>query len=132
MLVEVQRHLRRGEEQRIRQLRDLARAERLPLLATNGVLYATARAARRCSMFSPACAITRTSMPPAGCSARMTSGTSNPPRKWRELFRDLPEAITTPSRSRSGWNFSLENLGYEFPTSPCRRAKPKRAFCGSR
>jgi error-prone DNA polymerase len=41
VFIEVQRHLRRGEELRITQLADLARAEALPLLATNGVLHAT-------------------------------------------------------------------------------------------
>ncbi|HEY8965520.1 MAG TPA: PHP domain-containing protein, partial [Candidatus Methylacidiphilales bacterium] len=38
--VEVQRHLRRGENEIVRSLRDLAGAHALPLVATNGVLYA--------------------------------------------------------------------------------------------
>ena len=41
VFVEIQRHLRRGEERENDALRDLTAAARLPLLATNGVLYAT-------------------------------------------------------------------------------------------
>src|SRR5207245_10078726 len=40
VFVEIQRHFVRGEEQINRQLVDLARANRLPLIATNGVQYA--------------------------------------------------------------------------------------------
>ena len=40
VFVEIQRHFVRGEEQINRQLVDLARANRLSILATNGVQYA--------------------------------------------------------------------------------------------
>ena len=41
LFVEIQRHHRRGEDRTVRALRDLAEARGLPLLATNGVSYAT-------------------------------------------------------------------------------------------
>src|SRR5262245_11229596 len=41
VFVEIQRHLRRGEDRIQQRLIDLARAQHLPLLATNGVLHAT-------------------------------------------------------------------------------------------
>src|SRR5947207_8817008 len=40
VFVEIQRHFIRGEERINRELIDLARTHRLPLLATNGVQYA--------------------------------------------------------------------------------------------
>src|SRR2546422_4418726 len=40
LFVEIQRHLRRGEDRVNRALIDLARAHKLPLLATNGVVHA--------------------------------------------------------------------------------------------
>src|SRR5688572_7200966 len=41
VFVEIQRHLRRGEDSRNQRLIDLARQQGLPLLATNSVLHAT-------------------------------------------------------------------------------------------
>ena len=117
VFVEIQRHLRRGEELRQRRAASISpHAERLPLLATNGVLYAQRRSSARCSMSSPACGITRISMPPAGCSAPMPSAISKPPRADGAALSPIcRRRSTTPCGSRSGCNFSLENLGYEFP-----------------
>ncbi len=39
-------------------------------------------------------------------------------REMRELFRDLPEAITNTERLADRLQFSLENIGYEFPDFP--------------
>ena len=64
VFVEIQRHLLRGEERANQSLIDLARAEQLPLLATNGVRYATASGHQVLDVL-PAFASTPISMPPA-------------------------------------------------------------------
>src|SRR5204862_545994 len=38
--------------------------------------------------------------------------------EMREIFRDLPEAIENTSRLAERLTFSLENIGYEFPSFP--------------
>jgi len=50
--IEIQRHLIRGEEQINRQLIDLADSYHLPLLATNGVRYATAHGRQVLDVFT--------------------------------------------------------------------------------
>ena len=102
-----------------------------------------------CSMSSPACGITRISMPPAGCSAPMPSAISKPPRRCAALSRSARRRSTTPSRLAERLEFRLENLGYEFPAlSACptgetmdvvsarsvydgRRARPLRHVCAA-
>ncbi len=113
--VEIQRHLLRGERQVNRRLVELAAATGLPLLATNGVCHAEPPGAR-CWMFLVASAITR----------RLDrAGTLLSPNNQRhlkdgaamsELFADLPEAIANTGILAERAGFSLENLGYDFPT----------------
>ncbi len=69
VFVEIQRHFIRGEERINRELVDLARAYRLPLIATNGVQYAKpyGRTDARSWTFLPAFASTRTSTSPENC-----------------------------------------------------------------
>ncbi len=52
--VELQRHFHREEEARNHAAVEIARSLNLPLVATNGVRYATPAAARTAAMSSPA------------------------------------------------------------------------------
>jgi error-prone DNA polymerase len=117
VFVEIQRHFIRGEERINRQLVDLAIHYRLPLLATNGVQYAKPYGRQVLDVFT--CVREHTHLDAAGKLL-----TQNAERhlksdaEMRELFRDLPEAIENTSRLAQRLTFSLENIGYEFPSFP--------------
>ena len=114
VFVEIQRHLRRGEERENDALRDLASASGLPLLATNGVLHATRDERAVLDVFT--CARNHTHLDAAG---RLLS--LNDERHFKNaaqmarLFADMPDAITNTVRLADRLGFTLENLGYEFP-----------------
>ncbi|MEY2554991.1 MAG: error-prone polymerase [Verrucomicrobiota bacterium] len=117
LFVEVQRHFVRGEEQINRQLVDLARANRLSILATNGVQYAKPYGREVLDVFT--CIREHTHLDAAGkLLAQNAERHLKSDREMRELFRDLPEAIENTARLAERLIFSLENLGYEFPEFP--------------
>jgi error-prone DNA polymerase len=131
VFVEVQRHLRRGEELRMRELVDLARAERLPLLATNGVQYAIPQQRGVLDVFT--CARHHTNLDAAG---RLLSANSERYLKsadeMAELFRDLPEAIDQTVALGERLEFNLADLGYEFPTFPVPEGETMGTFLRQR
>ncbi len=117
VFVEIQRHFLRGEERINRKLIDLARAYRLPILATNGVQYARPYGREVLDVFT--CIREHTHLDAAGkLLTRNSERHLKSDREMRELFRDLPEAIENTSRLAERLTFSLENLGYEFPEFP--------------
>ena len=117
VFVEVQRHLRRGEERIHHGLIDLARAHHLPLLATNGVLYASPAGRQVVDVFT--CLRHHTHLDAAG---QLLSVNSERKLKSAEemaaLFADLPEALTNSVRLADRLQFTLDDLGYEFPKYP--------------
>jgi error-prone DNA polymerase len=114
VFVELQRHFLRGEERINRQLIDLARAHRVPLLATNGVQYAKPYGREVLDVFT--CIRKHTQLDAAGkLLSQNAERHLKTDREMRELFRDLPEAIENTSRLAERLTFSLENIGYEFP-----------------
>src|SRR6266542_3248504 len=114
VFVELQRHFIRGEERINRELIDLARANRLSLLATNGVQYAKPYGREVLDVFT--CIREHTHLDAAGKLLTQNAERHlKSDREMRELFRDLPEAIENTSRLAERLTFSLENLGYEFP-----------------
>ncbi len=127
VFVEVQRHLRRGEEARIRQLVDLARAEHLPLLATNGVLHAQREQREVLDVFT--CARHHTHLDAAGrvLSANDERHLKSPAQMTR-LFRDLPEALDNTVALAERLQFQLGDLGYEFPHFPVPDGGAESAF----
>src|SRR5438093_166001 len=117
VFVEVQRHFIRGEERINRELIDLAYANRLPLLATNGVQYAKPYGREVLDVFT--CIREHTHLDIAGkLLSQNAERYLKSDRQMQELFRDLPEAIENTSRLAERVTFSLENLGYEFPEYP--------------
>jgi error-prone DNA polymerase len=114
VFVEIQRHHLRGEERLNNALIALARTERLPLLATNGVLYAEPAGRQVLDVFI--CLRHHTHLDAAGLLLAANSERHlKPPEQMRALFHDLPEAIDNTLRLAERLEFSLENLGYEFP-----------------
>src|SRR5436309_1000467 len=117
VFVELQRHFIRGEERINRELIDLARANRLSLLATNGVQYAKPYGREVLDVFT--CIREHTHLDAAGKLLTQNAERHlKSDREMRELFRDLPEAIENTSYLAERLTFSLENLGYEFPEFP--------------
>jgi error-prone DNA polymerase len=117
VFVELQRHFIRGEDRINRELIDLARANRLSLLATNGVQYAKPYGREVLDVFT--CIREHTHLDAAG--KLLSQNAERHLKSFREMqkiFRDLPDAIENTSRLAERLTFSLENLGYEFPTYP--------------
>src|SRR2546423_8773908 len=112
--VEVQRHFLRGEDRVNRALVDFASKFRLALIATNGVQYAKPYGRQVLDVFT--CIREHTHLDLAGKLL-----TQNAERhlksdaEMRAIFRDLPDAITNTERLADRLQFSLENIGYEFP-----------------
>src|SRR5947207_9343906 len=117
VFVEIQRHFIRGEEQINRKLIDLARANRLPFLATNSAQYAKPYGREVLDVFT--CIREHTHLDAAG--KLLTQNAERHlkcDREMRAVFADLPEAIENTLRLSERLTFSLENLGYEFPEYP--------------
>ncbi len=115
--VELQRQLVRGEERRNRALIDLAGHHGLPLLATNSVQHATPDGREALDVFT--CIREHTHLDAAG--TRLTSNAERHLKsaaEMQQLFRDQPEALTNTLRLADRLEFSLENIGYDFPNYP--------------
>lgn len=115
--MELQRHSIRGEEMLVRAKRDLAEQAGLPLLATNGVAYAERKNRGVHDVFT--CLRLHTTLDEAGRNLAVNGECHIKSGKEMErLFSDLPEAITNTARLAEELEFTLENLGYEFPRYP--------------
>jgi error-prone DNA polymerase len=115
VFVEVQRHFRPEQEHRNQTAVDLARQLKLPLLATNGVLYATAD--DRYVLDALTCVKHKSTLDEAGRSLQINGERHiRSAKHMAQLFRDLPDAIANTRELSSRLEFSLEKLGYEFPT----------------
>jgi error-prone DNA polymerase len=114
--VELQRHGSREQEARNQYLVELAKGK-LPLLATNGVTHATP--ARRELQDVLTCVRHKTTLDEAG---RLLSINSErylkTPREMCRLFGDLPGACANTLELAARLDFTLEDLGYEFPRYP--------------
>ena len=117
LYVEVQRHRVRGEERNVTFLRDLAASQSLPLLATGGITHADRSARAIADVFT--CLRHHTTLDGAGrllapnAERQVRSG-----RFMTEKFIDLPAAITNTARLADRLDFTLRDLGYEFPDYP--------------
>ena len=117
--VEIQRHFLRGEDRVNKTLVDLASKFRLPLLATNGVHYAKPYGRQVLDVFT--CIREHTHLDLAGKLLTQNSERHlKRDAEMRAIFRDLPDAITNTERLAERLDFSLENIGYEFPIFRCR------------
>src|SRR5579864_8130105 len=90
--VELQRHFHREQEARNRAAIEIARSLQLPLLATNGVCYATARERELCDVFTTI-RHHRTLATAGRLLARNSERFVKSPQEMQALFADLPEAI---------------------------------------
>jgi error-prone DNA polymerase len=115
--VELQRHFHREEETRNRAAIAISRSLNLPLLATNGVCYAAAKDRELCDAFS-AIRNHRTLSTAGRLLARNSERHLKSPQEMQKLFADLPEAVNNTLELSSRLEFTLNDLGYQFPRYP--------------
>src|SRR5579863_4042738 len=129
--VELQRHCNRAQESRNQVSVELARELHLPLLATNGVRYATRPERQIADVFT--CIKEKRRLDTAG---RLLSQNSKryirSAEEMDNLFSDLPEAIANTSELSSRLDFTLEKLGYEFPRYPVPESETIDSFLRKR
>ena len=125
--IELQRHFHREEESRNRVAIDLARAFNLPLLATNGVNYAVSKARELCDAFT-AIRYHRTLSTAGRLLSRNSERHLKSPQEMQQLFADLPEAIHNTLELSSRLEFTLNDLGYEFPRYPVPEGETMNSF----
>src|SRR5438477_1736653 len=125
--VEIQRHFLRGEDRVNKTLIDLASEFRLPLLATNGVQYAKPYGRQVLDVFT--CIREHTHLDLAGKLLTQNSERHlKRDAEMRAIFRDLPDAVTNTERLAERLDFSLENIGYEFPDFPVPAGHSMNSF----
>src|ERR1035438_5562265 len=129
--VELQRHFHREEEYRNRVAIDIAEALQLPLLATNGVNYATPRERELADAFT-ALQHHRTLATAGRLLAPNAERHLKSPVAMRALFADLPNAIANTVELSSRLEFTLNDLGYEFPRYPVPEGESMMSFLRER
>ncbi len=129
--VELQRHFQRDQEARNQMAIDLARELGLPVLATNGVSYATATDREVLDVFT--CIKNKRQLTTGG---RLLANNSErhirTPAQMARMFADIPEAISNTVELSSRLQFSLEKLGYEFPRYPVPPGETMDSFLYTR
>ena len=129
--VELQRHFRREQELRNRAAIEIAGSLNLPLLATNGVRYATPDARELCDVFTSIqnhCTVNNAGR----LLARNSECHVKSQEEMEALFADLPEAIANTAELSSRLEFTLEDLGYEFPKYPVPAGESMMSFLRER
>jgi error-prone DNA polymerase len=110
--------LYRGDDKRrLARLYRLALAAKVPLLATNEVLYH--HPARRPLQDVLTCIREKTTIETIGKKLEANAERYlKPAHEMARLFRDLPEAIAETMRFASRITFSLDQLRYQYPDEP--------------
>ena len=129
--VELQRHHCREEEARNQAAVEIARKLSLPLLATNGVSYTTPDQRELLDVFT--CIHNHEVLATAGrILSRNSERHLKSPAEMQRLFADLPEAIANTQTLSSRLEFTLEDLGYEFPRYPVPEGSSQMQFLRER
>src|SRR5438552_1405513 len=129
--VELQRHFHREQEARNRAAVEIARSLQLPLLATNGVCYASPRQRELCDVFT-AIRHKRTLATAGRLLARNSERHLKSPQEMEQLFADLPEAVANTVELSSRLEFTLNDLGYQFPKYPVPEGETMMSFLRQR
>jgi len=125
--VELQRHQERSEEWRNQAAIRIARSLNLPIIATNGVKYASRYDREIQDLFT---AIRH--HVPLDQSGRLLAVNSQrylrSASEMAELFRDIPEAVERTVDLSSRLKFELNDLGYQFPRYPVPAGETMDSF----
>jgi len=129
--VELQRHQDREEEWRNQAALRIATSLKLPILATNGVRYATAYEREVLDIFT-----TIRHHSDLDHAGRLLSANAErhlrSAREMYALFRDLPPAIANTRDLSQRLTFELHDLGYEFPRYPVPPGESMDSFLRKR
>src|SRR5271165_4164320 len=129
--VEIQRHFDRDEEAHNQKLMDFARHRKLPLLASNGVNHALPQAREPLDVLT--CIRHKVKIAEAGrLLCKNNERHLKNPREMQHLFADLPEAIANTRELAQRLQFTLADLGYEFPRYPVPPGETINSFLRQR
>jgi error-prone DNA polymerase len=129
--VELQRHFIREEEARNHAAVAIARKLKLPLLATNGVCYSSPKQREAFDVLT--CIRRKLRLKTAGRAlSRNSERYLKPASIMSKLFADLPESIANTQELSSRLNFTLGDLGYEFPRYPVPPGESMASFLRKR
>src|SRR6267142_1255176 len=129
--VELQRHFDREEEARNQALIEIAGRTDLPLLATNGVGYATPAQREVADVFT--CIRNHVRLETAGrLLAQNSERYLKSAATMLRLFADLPDATANTAELSSRLEFTLEDLGYVFPKYPVPHGETMTSFLRQR
>jgi error-prone DNA polymerase len=129
--VEVQRHRERTQEWRNQAALRIAESLHLPVLATNGVRYATRYDREIADLFTVIRNHTR--LDRAGRLLAINNQRHlRAADKMVPLFRDIPGAIENTVELSSRLGFQLSDLGYEFPRYPVPDGETMDSFLAKR
>jgi error-prone DNA polymerase len=131
LYLELQRHQLRDEECRNQALLALASSLHLPVVATNGVRYATEKDREIQDVLTTI--HHHTSL---DCAGRLLDVNAarflRSPREMAAIFADIPEAIANTQLISQRLEFTLNNLGYEFPHYPVPTGESMDSFLAQR
>jgi error-prone DNA polymerase len=131
LYLELQRHGQREEECRNQSLLSLASSLNLPIIATNGVQYATEKDREILDVLTTI--RHHTTLDKAGRLLTLNNTRSLcPAQHMAALFSDIPEAITNTRIVSDRLEFTLDNLGYEFPHYPIPDSETMDSFLAKR
>jgi error-prone DNA polymerase len=125
--VELQRHLQRDEDADNAALLSLASAFHVPVVATNGVRFATP--ADRPLFDVLTCVRHKTDLERAG--RRLAANAERylkPPHAMAGLFRDHPEAVSATLALAERLQYTMADLGYRFPEYPVPTGETMASF----
>jgi error-prone DNA polymerase len=128
---EVQRHFARDEEARNQAVVEIARRCGLPLIATNGVRHAKPAGRRLLDVLT--CIRHKVRLSTAGrLLVRNAESYLKDEKVMRALFADMPGVIDRTAELSARLEYSLADLGYEFPRYPVPERETQISFLRKR
>jgi error-prone DNA polymerase len=116
-----------GDRRRLARLARIAASTKIPMMATNDVLYHVPE--RRPLQDVLTCIREKTTL--AGAGFRLAANAERhlkPPDEMRRLFREYPDAVSETLRILDRLTFSLDELSYQYPDETARGVSPQEAL----
>ncbi len=129
--VEIQRHFGRAEEVRTQAVAEISAITGIPLLATNGVRHCKSEQRRILDVLT--CVRHKKTLENAGTLlARNSERHLKGAGEMARLFPDFPDAVARTAEVSSRLEFTLADLGYEFPRYPVPAGESMMSFLRQR
>lgn len=125
--VELQRHFHREGERRVQALAAAAQQRGLPIVGTNGVHYATAEKRDLADVLT--CLRHKTTITEAGRLLHQNSERYlKSSHEMQALFTDWPAAYANTHELAQRLQFTLQDLGYQFPVYPAPAGESEMSY----